>query len=244
MPVSLNRRGSCHFGLAASKTRQIGLSLVELMVGITVGLIVVAAASVMVSGQLSENRRLVAEAQVQQDLRASVDIITREIRRAGSSDAADDFVWGGTSGTGDASLNALSAAMTPASGSSSTVTFSYRRGITPVEKGFQHNSTNGSIEALQGGSWQELTDRNTIEVTEFTVTRLPDTIAMVQCPQACAGGGGETDCWPRVTVRSLALTVVAQSRALPEVVRRHESVIRLRNDLVPSFTGGTALCPT
>jgi prepilin-type N-terminal cleavage/methylation domain-containing protein len=244
--VPLTRRQAhgapCRTGLRG--TAQRGLSLVELMVGITVGLIVVAAASVMVSGQLSENRRLVAEAQVQQDLRASVDIITREIRRAGSSDTAEEFVWGGSPGTGDASLNTLAAAMAPASGSSSTVTFSYRWKTAPEARGFRLNSTNGSIEALQGASWQELTDRNTIEVTEFTVTRLPDTTAMVQCQQACPGGGGETDCWPRVTVRSLALTVVAQSRALPEVVRRHESVIRLRNDLVPSFAGGTALCPT
>lgn len=243
MPDAMTGRMGTRTAARSSRTRQSGLSLVELMVGITVGLIVVAAASVMVSGQLSENRRLVAEAQVQQDLRASVDIITRELRRAGSNDNSLSHVWGGASGSGDASLNTLAAALAPASGSSSTVTFSFQRGAGPVERGFRHNASNGSIEARLGDSWQELTDRNTINVTEFTVIRLPDAVSTVPCPTACPGGGDETDCWPSVAVRSFALRVVAESRTLPDVVRRHESVIRLRNDLVPAFTGGTTLCP-
>lgn len=241
MPVMVSLTQGLRQRPGPARTAQRGLSLVELMVGITVGLIVVAAASVMVSGQLAENRRLVAEAQVQQDLRASVDIITRELRRSGGSTAPVNFVWGGA-GTGDAAPNTLASALTPASGSSSEVTFSYQGGTGATAKGFRHDATNGTIESLQGASWQELTDRNTIEVTEFTVTRLPDATALVQCPNACTGGGGATDCWPRVATRSLELTVVVRSRVLPEVERRHQSVVRLRNDLVP-FAGGTNLCP-
>ena len=63
---------------------QRGLSIVELMVGIAIGLIIVAAASLLMSGQLNENRRLLAETQLQQDLRAASDIITRELRRIGA----------------------------------------------------------------------------------------------------------------------------------------------------------------
>ena len=51
------------------------------MVGVAVGLFVVAAASMLVATQLSDNRRLTLETQVQQDLRAAADIITRELRR-------------------------------------------------------------------------------------------------------------------------------------------------------------------
>ena len=60
-----------------------GISLVELMVGIAVGMIVVAGASVMLVNQVNEHRRLMLETQVQQDLRASADLILRELRRAG-----------------------------------------------------------------------------------------------------------------------------------------------------------------
>ena len=68
--------------------RQRGLSIVELMVGIAVGLFVVAAASTLVATQLSDNRRLMLETQVHQDLRAAADIITREVRRSGYWNAA------------------------------------------------------------------------------------------------------------------------------------------------------------
>jgi uncharacterized protein YneF (UPF0154 family) len=60
------------------------MSIVELMVGVAIGLLIVAAATLMMSGQLSENRRLLVEAQLQQDLRAAADIMTREIRRTGA----------------------------------------------------------------------------------------------------------------------------------------------------------------
>ena len=62
---------------------QRGLSLVELMVGIAVGLFVVAGAVMVVTTQLGDNRRLLLDAQLQQDLRATLDIVTREVRRAG-----------------------------------------------------------------------------------------------------------------------------------------------------------------
>ena len=61
---------------------QFGYSLVELMVGITIGLFIVAATSLMISTQLSGNRRMLLETQLNQDLRATADIITRELRRA------------------------------------------------------------------------------------------------------------------------------------------------------------------
>ena len=69
-----------------------GLSLIELMVGIAVGLFIVAAATVLVSGQLGENRRLMLDTQLQQDLRATADIITRELRRANANSPSENFI--------------------------------------------------------------------------------------------------------------------------------------------------------
>ena len=60
-----------------------GLSIVELMVGITIGLFILAGASMVLTTQLGDNRRLLLEAQVQQDLRVASDLISREIRAAG-----------------------------------------------------------------------------------------------------------------------------------------------------------------
>ena len=80
-----------------------GMSLVELMVGITVGLLVVAGASLLVSSQLSENRRLLLETQVQQDLRATADIIARQLRRSGHWRRAEMGV--ANAGIGNAARN-------------------------------------------------------------------------------------------------------------------------------------------
>ena len=227
--------------------RQRGLSLVELMVGITVGLIVVAAASLMLSGQLSDNRQLVAEAQVQQDLRATADIVVRELRRAGMNNRPELTVWGDPAASAPiANPFSAAASLAPAEGESgSTVLFAYRDSGTEVTGplGFRLNDTTGAIEALQrSGAWQELTDRGTINVREFTVNRLPDTRAIVACPNACPDGS--TDCWPRMGVRAFELLIVAESRTTPQIVRRHQATVRVRNDDLPFNDPAAArLCP-
>ena len=70
-----------------------GLSIVELMVGITIGLFILAGASMVLTTQLGDNRRLLLEAQVQQDLRVASDLISREIRAAGYWGNAYQQVW-------------------------------------------------------------------------------------------------------------------------------------------------------
>ena len=59
------------------------MSIIELMIGITIGLFILAGATLVVTGQLSEGRRLLTDTQIQQDLRAASDIIARDVRRAG-----------------------------------------------------------------------------------------------------------------------------------------------------------------
>lgn len=229
--------------------RQRGLSLVELMVGITIGLIVVAGASVIVAGQLSDNRLLIAEAQVQQDLRATSDIIVRELRRAGMNNRAEQSVWD-PAATADPVPNVYTGddTLVLAPGDTDDVlNFAYREQepVTVVTGplGFRLNTGTGAIESLQrSGAWQELTDRNTLNVTEFAVTRLPDTRGMAPCQKPCPDG--TTGCWPRVGVRAFQLVITAQSRTIPAVVRRHQALVRLRNDdLTFEAPAVPRLCP-
>ena len=56
------------------RSNQRGLTLVELMVGLAVGLFVLAGATLVVSSQLNDNRTLLLETQIQQDLRAKARI--------------------------------------------------------------------------------------------------------------------------------------------------------------------------
>jgi type IV pilus assembly protein PilW len=195
-------------------------------------LIVVAAASLLVSGQLTESRRLIAEAQLQQDLRASADIIARELRRSrgiGQHDNIQSLVW-----KLDSSVEPWSSLFTEnlsVAGLGSEVTFNYYPDGpgTLVSGGLGFKLQSGVLRTkLVAGGWQDLTDPASMEVTTFLVTQLPDSVSRIPCPNACPGGG--TSCWPSVRQRTLEVRITARHRAFPELERTHESRVRLRND--------------
>jgi type II secretory pathway component PulJ len=227
------------------RRRQLGMSLVELMVGIAVGMFVVAAAATLVSTQLSENRRLLLEVQVQQDLRATVDIVTRELRRAGSLPFITDapaLAWtpGGAPWGPDRALPVVNSTAGPAS----EVTFRSNRsqgGDGPY--GFRLRD--GAVESqVQAGTWQKLTDRATLEVTNFTVTVLSEPAIVVACAKLCTDPANPQGCWPRVRVRSYQIDATGRAETDHAVVRSIRSVVRLKNDeLTTDPALGTRSCP-
>lgn len=210
-----------------------GMSLVELMVGITVGMFVVAGATVLVTSQLGENRRLTLETQVQQDLRAAADLVVRDLRRAG--------YWGGAH-NGLVATGAASAASNPydalgtdvADAPATEVTFAYARG--PVEDGAVDAAEQGgfrlrsqAIQMLLGGNWQTLTDVNTLQVTNFQVQVRSRNITL-PCAAACPAG--TADCPPRQTQRDVTVDIAGRATHDPAVQRSVRSHALLRNDTV------------
>lgn len=231
---------------------QAGLSIVELMVGIAIGLIVVAAATVMVSGQLSENRRLLLETQLQQDLRATADIIVRDLRRTGA--LPEEPV-----STAPGILQTLSAGA-PALGTARNVFYGNQIGVQAYSLGGTANAreviinyaaadvsatylpgpygfkleTNGVLRSrLPGtyGGWQDLTDPKVMRVTRFSVDESsPASLSaeVIPCPNLCPGGG--TACWPKVVVRELDVVIEAEAASDSSVKRAVAGRVRLRND--------------
>jgi prepilin peptidase dependent protein B len=63
--------------------RQRGLSIIELMVGVAIGMFIIGGAIKLFVDMFGNNRRLLIETRVNQDLRATADIIARDLRRAG-----------------------------------------------------------------------------------------------------------------------------------------------------------------
>jgi prepilin-type N-terminal cleavage/methylation domain-containing protein len=215
--------------------RQRGLSLVEMMVGLAVGLLVVAGATMVVTTQLGDNRRLLLETQLQQDLRAAADIITRDLRRAGSwTDTARLSLWTPTAAP---QANPYSAA-TPASGvTSSEVSYGYYRNAgSPTLYGFKLQDA--VLKSLLGGTPQELTDPRIMEVLTFDVTARDGPAQQTPCPKLCPGLPlPATACWPAVTVRDFVVAITARSVADPAVQRSLSTSVRVRNDVV------TGACP-
>jgi prepilin peptidase dependent protein B len=218
--------------LNAAPHRQRGLSLVELMVGIAVGLFVVAAASMLAVTQLNENRRLLLETQVQQDLRAAMDIVTRELRRSGHWQAAQTGVWTPVDGATANPYTEVALAGDPPA----EVTFGYMR--RPGEAGrvgdptyFGFKWEGGVLKTrLAAGGWQELTDPATLRITAFTITAVDTEPQVVACPRLCADN--TDDCWPRVRVREYEVDVTGQAVFDAAVQRSLRSTVRLRNDLL------------
>ena len=219
-----------HAQRSSSSRRQLGMSLVELLVGITIGLFIVAAASLMVTSQLNDNRRLLLEVQVQQDLRATADVIARELRRAGGRKLAAEGVW---SETIAASANPYRA-ITSNPPDYTEVRFDYERGIGLEPLGFKFDAARGVIQSYIGTGWQDLTDDNTMKVTGFTVQprspAIPDQV--IPCAKACGplATSADTSCWPKLTVRAYEILITAQARTDARIQRSLQSEVRLRND--------------
>lgn len=216
-----------------------GLSLVELLVGIAVGMFVVASAAMLVSTQLNDNRKLLLETQVQQDLRAAADIITRELRRAGHWNNAASFVW---TASGASALNPYSV-VAPNAGPPAEVVFRYWRQAN--ESGpFGFKQDGNVLKTLLGaGGWQELTDGNTLRITGFSITPRDGPPTRLPCPKLCPDG--TENCWPTLTVRELDVDISGEAASDPSVKRSLRTVVRLRNDLMQFNIAGapTQACP-
>lgn len=207
-----------------------GLSLVELMVGIAVGMFVVAAAATLVATQLTENRGLQLELQVQQDLRATADIITRELRRGASLASFGDatsYVW--TPGVPWIFIYNNTVA-TPASGVTEEVTFTQAR--SPGGRGSSgFRLHEEAIESLLSGSgWQPMTDVNTMKVSHFRIRVSSEEPVKIACSKLCSDG---TDsCWPSVTVRAYTIELTGRSAFDARVVRSLSSHVRVRSEIL------------
>lgn len=221
-----------------SRSRQRGLSIVELMVGVTVGLFVVAAAAMLVSTQLSSNRQLLLDTQLQQDLRATADLVARELRRVGAlEDQRNTLEWK------PASLGQVSVV----TGTSGSVNFRYER--TPDLIGdFGFALVGGVIRTkVAGGSLQDLTDNAVLTVTRFEIEATDSANVVVPCPNLCPSPPAATpdaSCWPRVNVREYRVTIAGQSRHDPRVERSVVTHVRARNDWIRSPAGTNPTCPS
>jgi type IV pilus assembly protein PilW len=235
---------------------QHGLSIVELMIGIAIGLFILAGATLVLTTQLGDNRRLLLEAQVQQDLRAAAELISRDIRRAGYWGQAWRQVWPAVPPNPpwiDNPYTATTPAVLPASTtagvtmvSTTTHSLNYSRStdeeaaqigtddnaVTDDERfGFRLNADNYTIDIqLAGNGWQALTDPAVLKVTQLDFVLNATHLAMpcgVQCPVR-----GPNGCPLMQTTRDVTITIGAEAVHDSAVKRTLKEKVRLRNDVL------------
>ena len=212
---------------------QRGLSLIELMVGLAIGLFIVAVAITLLSSHLHEQRALTLDSRLLQDLRATADLVARDLRRAGHWGDAAAGVWG--SGASAVAANPYPA-VSPATAESDAVSFRFSRDASEnhqvdINEQFGFRLRKGVIEMLLGASWQAVTDADTLVISEFKVEpvvqeTLLERLCLAPCPAS------STTCPPRQQVRSLDIVVSGHAANDSKVVRSVRVSVRLRNDAI------------
>jgi type IV pilus assembly protein PilW len=211
-----------------------GFSLVELLVGLSVGLVIAAGATAFLATTLREQRAVLLESRLMQDLRTAADVVARDLRRAGYWASAPDGAW--LPGARTAVANPY-AAITPAGAASDAVGFAYscdaaENDVLDGNEQFGFRLRSGAIQMQLGaGNWQALTDAGTLVVTAFDVMPEVQVVSLeAACPAACPASSAA--CPPRLLVRSLAVHIAGHALADPAVLREMRSSVRLRNDPV------------
>ena len=210
---------------------QRGLTLVELLVGLALGLLIVASGATLLINHLREHRALLLEARLMQDLRTAADLVARDLRRAGHWGDAAAGVW---SPAQPARANPY-AALAPAAAASDAASFGYSRDATEnhlldSNEQFGFRLRNKAIELQLGsGNWQALTDPSLLTITAFDITPTLVEIDLDSlCSQPCPGGS--PSCPPRQQVRSLAVQIGGRALADASITRSVQALVRVRYD--------------
>lgn len=164
-----------------SLIKQHGLSILELLIGIAISLIVIAAIIGLFANTISGSQRVLDRGKLDRDLFSAMDIMTYDIQRAGfwvnatDSSTTNPFM----SGTNDIATNA----------STNCITFSYDKntdGTNSTTDQFGYGLGTNAIQFRQGGTtcasggagtgWSSLTDTNVITISSFNVTSTNATV--------------------------------------------------------------------
>lgn len=284
--------------------RQGGFGLVELMIGLLVGMIIVAAALSLLTTTMASSNDSIKMTRLDQELRQTMTMLTRDLRRATIWDPAADvfrvsaatpLTLSGTSGNVTVSNGAGNLDAIGAKAVGGTLVYkkggtAYQGSITAYDAGtksysvtigtawpttakavdgvpagswsilrpesilidsatcilfatdtdfsgtygnserfgYRYDAIQQSVEVrtsaastdtcTSGGSWENLTDENTVEITNFSVTdNSPATLA----------SSGFT-----VAVREFTISLTGRLKSDHSVVRTIQETVRVRNDRV------------
>jgi type IV pilus assembly protein PilW len=246
---------------ARRRTGQYGLSIVELLVGVAVGLFIVGGATKLLVDNLVNNRRMLVETRVNQDLRAAADLIVRDLRRAG--------YWRNAA-AGVSSDPAVAAAINPYravayNGGTGELTYSYAKDNVDtldnttegfgVRRGVDGATGRGVIQLRTGNAWQTITDPGTLEIPtagdlSITASATRTVELWDSCPCLAALGCTATQFTdpdptigihranrPRMDIRQYTLVLNGRAVNDSRIRRQITETVRVRNDEV------TGACP-
>ena len=211
-----------------------GISLVELMVGMALGLFIVATALFLLTEHLRENRSLLLQARLQQDLRVTLDLMSRHLQRAGHWGTPQAAIW-----QTDGQANSLPQTnpYTAWAPNPTSVLFHTSRD-TQENQQIDSNETlgfrlqQGVLQMRLGAAgWQALTDPEVMQITQLQIQpQVHEQTLADLCHRPCPPASNT--CPPRQQVRSLRINIHASATHEAQVQRSLQTQVRLRNDAV------------
>jgi type IV pilus assembly protein PilW len=212
-----------------------GLSIVELLIGTAIGLFILAGSLSLFANHMASSRRLALETRFNQDLRATLDLITRDLRRGA--------YWGNAlEGTSIAQRNPYAAITVTPTTNPRQILYSYTR--DPSENSsldsnevFGFRLAGGAIQMCFGGSsestcnnWQTLSNSDILTISQFSIAPTQTEIDVrAACANTCTDTALAPTC-PRIQVRNYTLTLTGTSTSDAALSRTLRSQVRVRND--------------
>jgi Tfp pilus assembly protein PilW len=228
---------------------QRGLGLVELMISVAIGLFLLAGLTDFLGRSLTSSGQNFRDARLTQDLNAAMELMTRDLRRAGYSSAAqgpgtavsappNPFAVEAGAGAGDGGINLATAGC---------ALYSYdvpatENGTRDVTERLGFRLQGGAVQAGTSattcavGNWQPVTDPTLSEITVLTFQYL-DGAGAAAAPQGpFVAASGVT--WA-VCTRLIQITLTGRLVGNPNVTRTLTQSVRVRNDW---YRTGTTTC--
>lgn len=209
--------------LIAILPRQKGFTLVELMIALALGLVVMGGALSMVTSILATNISMLKITRLDQELKAVMMMITRDLRRAGSHGRiAEDILAGHIIFPDPFSEIHVSA-------DSHCILFSYDKESdgaldTNDRYGFRLDTEDKAIEIRKAGAncveggWENVTDENAIEITALEIEDLS--------PPSISSAGYQ------ISLRQFHITLTGRLKENTTVRRTLRKTIKVRNNQV------------
>lgn len=217
----------------ALRRGQRGVTMTELLIGVTVSLVVLSGSLALFSGHLRSNTQLLTTTRLNNELRGVLDLVVRDLRRATYWGNSVSGVW--YPNTPGIQINPFNEIDTATAGQ---VTYRYdlnSDGALGADETFRiaRNSGDGTVELLQldagGGvsSTTALSDSDLTNITALTFA-VNDRQATFACLKAGAGPVAPTP--PVIHVREITVTLTGALRNNAAVARTLTETVRVRND--------------
>jgi prepilin peptidase dependent protein B len=216
-----------------SAAGQRGLSLTELMVSLSIGVLLMLGLTTFMSGTLVNNTSSVKTIQFNQEMRAAMTLMVRDLRRSGYW-GSTSYTTGALSGVGYGSTysNPFSNVDTSTANcilyrydknSNSTLDDGEYFGFKLSGTGIQMLNSGTSSSACNGTSgWTALTNTSNLNITGLTFEKT-DSNPVYTTYGAATG--------PNIKVRYVTITLTAQCATDSNIQQTLKETIRIGNDL-------------